>query len=157
MARINIPFNAWSEERLATGQKLATSRNKKYGEKGDYFIVKNKKYILKEVLKLPLWFVRDFLWYVEGAKSPMEFVEIWEQIHPKKGLVENDIVYTHFFFPEKIPIYKKWFKCPQCIKFCVLLNKKEKIYACEECGKSFNEQEYTSQNALEDYEYETIQ
>ena len=33
MARINIPFNTWSEERLATGQKLATSRNKKYGEK----------------------------------------------------------------------------------------------------------------------------
>lgn len=96
MTTINLPFNKWSKERLATGQKVCTSRTKQYGNPGDKFYVENE-HILKEILKFPLWFVKDFLWYQEGANSPEEFEEVWCSIHPNKKFVNDQTVYTHFF------------------------------------------------------------
>lgn len=97
MTIIKIPFNEWSMERLASGQKTCTTRSKRYGNPGDTFYAGKSLHKIKEVLQFPLWFVRDFLWYQEGAKSPEEFVKIWCGIHPREGLKEEKIGYTHFF------------------------------------------------------------
>ena len=102
MATINIPFNKWSRERILSGQKTCTSRSKKYGQESDQFQVihgpnHSTVHNMMMIMQLPLSFVRDFLWHGEGANSPFEFVQIWKEIHPRRGFVEEDLVYVHFF------------------------------------------------------------
>ncbi len=96
MKEISIPFNLWSLSRMKMGKKIATSRYKKYGGKGDLFAAGGEWYVLRIVVKLPLWFIRDYLYGIEGAYSPQEFTHVWEDIHPS-GLKENDEVYLHVF------------------------------------------------------------
>lgn len=93
---VEIPFNKWSKEKLRLKRKFCTSRSKIYGEEKDYFFVDGVKYIIKRIIRLPLWFVRDFLWYLEGADSKEEFVEVWKSIY-RGRFDENKEVYTHFF------------------------------------------------------------
>lgn len=95
---IKIPFNSWSKERLLNGKKVCTSRTRIYGNEGDIIDAGTPdKYTLKKILKLPLWFVTDFLWLLEGADSSGEFVEVWKGIHPNKGYDGFQMVYVHFF------------------------------------------------------------
>lgn len=84
-------------ERIASGQKICTTRSKRYGNPGDCFYAGKSRHELKEIIQFPLWFVRDFLWHPEGAQSPQEFTKIWREIHPREGLKEDKIGYTHFF------------------------------------------------------------
>lgn len=97
MKRIEIPFNEWSKERLNNLSKKATSRNKKYGEVGDWFRVDDIDYELDLVIKLPLWFVANELYISEGADAPEEFVYVWKDINPMKGYVPNQMVWYHHF------------------------------------------------------------
>ena len=95
--KIRIPFNNWSRERLKKGIKSATSRNKKYGEVGDTFVVDGVSYELTVVTKVSLQSVLDIAWDIEGAKSKDEFVKVWKSIHPYKGWVPDQKVWFHRF------------------------------------------------------------
>mgnify|MGYP000508473649 CR=1 FL=1 len=101
--KIEIPFNKWSKERLYEERKCATTRNKKYGNVGDWFevIFKDKdeirKYQLIEVTKTLLRSVASFRWKEEGADSPEEFKKIWKEIHPRKGWMAEQEVWFHLF------------------------------------------------------------
>ena len=80
-----IPFNKWSRERIRQGRKFATTRDKVY---------LNEKCVFS-VARLPLWFVKQHLWQIEGADSPEEFEKVWREIH--RGQFEADkFYYTHF-------------------------------------------------------------
>ena len=94
---IEIPFNKWSLKKLENGIKYATSRNKKYGEVGDTFNVNGSKYQLTVVTKLPLWFIAFHLHKTEGCKRPIDFENIWKEIHPKKGWKDTQVVWYHHF------------------------------------------------------------
>lgn len=96
---INIPFNAWSLERIRLGKKFATTRRHKYGFKNDCFKIFGKTYKIEIVVKLPLWFISKYLYNTEGAETPLEFWKVWCDIHPK-GQIENMMnweCYYHFF------------------------------------------------------------
>ena len=93
---IEIPFNAWSKDKLQKKKKRCTSRNHVYGIEGDVFIVEDKYYMIKHIIKLPLSFVRDFLYELEGADSPGDFVNVWNAI-PRHRFNENNLVWVHFF------------------------------------------------------------
>jgi len=95
--KIRIPFNNWSRERLKKGIKTATSRNKKYGEVGDTFVVDGVTYELEVVTKVSLQSVLDVCYDIEGAKSKEEFIEIWKEIHPRKGWDPDQKVWFHRF------------------------------------------------------------
>lgn len=97
MTEVKIPFNLWSQEKLLWELKKATSRYKKYAEVGDTFIMQTKEYYINLVVKLPLWFIRNYLYESEGCKTPEEFENIWIEIHPKRGFRLNDIVWYHHF------------------------------------------------------------
>lgn len=97
MKEIQIPFNKWSAERLSSGQKVCTSRTKKYGEPMDFFVVDGKRYVLMRILELPLWFIVRYLWHQEGASSPEEFVKVWKSIHPRAKIRTDILFYVHFF------------------------------------------------------------
>ncbi len=101
--QIEIPFNKWSDERLRAGQKVCTSRHKRYGDPGDYFYTANGRFRLQHVMELPLWFVKEFLWEAEGAGNPQEFEVVWKSLHRGKFKAQ-ELVWVHFFFnPHKIP------------------------------------------------------
>jgi hypothetical protein len=108
MTEIEIPFNDWSLDKLKHG-KICTSRTKRYGREGDTFKVDFGDYYtiyrITHIVRLPLWLVRDYLYKAEGATSSSDFVRVWKKIHPKRGFVPDDIVYTHFF--EEVEIVKK--------------------------------------------------
>ena len=94
---IEIPFNDWSKDRIRSGDKFATSRNKKYGEKGDFVRFEDWKLKLMFVVKIPLWFIRAWLYESEGCENSDEFVTVWCKIHPRKGWVDNQEVWYHCF------------------------------------------------------------
>ena len=82
---MNLPFTTWSRIKIATGKKWATSRSRSYFD--DTRVL--------GVVWLPLSFVRDHLYQVEGADSPEEFEKVWRGIH--KGHFEPErIVCVHF-------------------------------------------------------------
>lgn len=92
---VKIPFNDWSRSKLQFGLKCCTSRTKIYGELGDTFEVNNSTYRIEYIMRLPLIFVRDYLYREEGANSPEEFEEVWNSIHPSG--IKDQSVYVHFF------------------------------------------------------------
>jgi len=94
--KIEIPFNNWSKERLKQG-KHATTRIKKYGEVGDTFTVDGMTYGLHFVGKCHLQFISFFMWKTEGAKDEIEFINVWEKIHPRKGFDPEQLVWFHYF------------------------------------------------------------
>jgi hypothetical protein len=94
---IHIPFNSWSKERLLNGTKTATSRTYIMGLIGDTFIIGIKRFKIIDIIRLPLCDVAKNLYKSEGAKSPKEFIQVWESIHPFKGYDPNQMVYYHTF------------------------------------------------------------
>jgi len=46
-----------------------------------------------------LEYIRDYLWYAEGAGSPEEFEELWIELHPDKEFDPKDKKYIHWFRP----------------------------------------------------------
>ncbi len=98
MTIIKIPFNNWSIERLRDGRKTATSRTKKYGVPGDMFITTDGTiFELEAIVKKTLHDVAYYFFKEEGAKDPHEFMDVWNELHPKKGFVHNQKVYFHTF------------------------------------------------------------
>lgn len=79
-----LPFNKWSEERIAAGRKWCTSRSKVYSDPR-----------VQWVTKVPLHIVRDFLYAAEGADSPEEFEQVWRSLH-RGHFKEANNVYVHF-------------------------------------------------------------
>lgn len=79
-----LPFNSWSQKRINLGLKFCTSRTKEYP--ADSRVL--------GIVQLPLGFVRDHLFRVEGAGSPKEFEEVWLTMH--KSFDANKLVYVHF-------------------------------------------------------------
>ena len=96
--KIRIPFKEWSKKLLKQGKKTATSRTKQYGKKDDYFEIDGYWFQLTDdPVKLTLHDVTMFHLYDEGAETKQEFVDIWNEIHPRRGYQANDEVWFHSF------------------------------------------------------------
>ena len=100
--KVDIPFNDWSKERLLAGRKFATSRNKKYGCVGDFFEAFGWRWKITSVKKIPLKIVSCYLYEIEGSDTPMEFISIWDEIHPIKKYDPEHMVWVHFFAPDDL-------------------------------------------------------
>lgn len=79
---IEMPFNAWSKGALKRGKK-ATTRHSKKGEPGDYFKVGVHYYVLTDIEKIPLRMVAEKFWKIEGARSKLDFIKVWNSIYPR--------------------------------------------------------------------------
>jgi hypothetical protein len=95
--RVEIPFNDWSCERLAEREKTATTRTSRYGDPGDEFVVDGTVYELTHVVHVPLRVVADHFYGVEGCDSRAEFIDVWEDIHYRRGFEPEWPVYLHLF------------------------------------------------------------
>jgi hypothetical protein len=114
---IRFPFNEWSRERLEKGSKTATARTYTFGRTGDTFSVGDKTYEITSVSKKSLAEVSQNYYLKEGAKSPEEYRQVWESLHPG-GFKPSQTVYFHEFRELKpgavplIPVQQKtaeWF------------------------------------------------
>jgi len=97
MTEITIPFHHEMKLAILHGKKDCTSRNKKYGVPGDYFILDQKKFVVGQILKMNLVEVAHMLYAREGFDSPGAFIEYWNMLHPRKGYDPHHEVYVHFF------------------------------------------------------------
>lgn len=81
-----IPFNTWSRERISQDRKWCTSRRRKYIHD------KRVKYILE---KIPWWFIKSFLYELEGADSPEELQQVIDDIF-HRPILDYELFYVHF-------------------------------------------------------------
>lgn len=94
---VNIPFLPEWKDKMLSGQKTCTSRNKKYGQIGDTFNIYGATFELTNINSEYLFYVATSLFKEEGCTTPNEFIEVWERIHPKKGFVRQQSVWVHHF------------------------------------------------------------
>jgi len=99
MTEIEIPFRADMAKAILEGRKSCTSRTKQYGEPGDTFQVQGMRLQLLRIEQHVLAYVSSYLYGAEGTNSPQEFEELWAEIHPRRGFIEDEAVFTHFFEP----------------------------------------------------------
>ena len=95
---IKIPFNSQFIMPIARGQKIYTTRTKKYGKVGDYFYVGNKrglKCIIMGIQRMKLDEIAEKFWWQEGFHSKEEFIGFWLIIHRK--WTPDKMVYLHSF------------------------------------------------------------
>lgn len=95
--KFSIPFQQMWETPMLMGTKVCTSRTKRYGNRGDFFEVFGKIFVLRGVEELPLDWVANLLYKAEGVTDPGAFVGVWNTIHPNKGYVPKQRVYVHYF------------------------------------------------------------
>ena len=95
MARITIPFNAWSKKRLREGKKTCTSRTREYGDIGDTFIVEGKEYKIIMCVDFPTSLIIKAFWKAEGADSQAELRRVLKSIFRGKKL--PDVLWLHEF------------------------------------------------------------
>jgi len=94
---ITIPFLPEFEERMLSGQKIATTRTKKYGNGGDLFSAFGHSFQLTKVDKVYLGDVCSVFYKQEGFNSQSEFIECWNRLYLRKKYYFSDIVYLHQF------------------------------------------------------------
>ena len=93
-----FPFLPRFGEPVVSGRKVCTARNKKYGERGDVFDTPfGVRIRLLDVGRVPLSQVAYLFYKEEGVKSPQEFIQIWNELHPAKPYNDDHVVYLHKF------------------------------------------------------------
>ncbi len=92
-----IPFLAQFRNAVLNGDKTMTARTKKYGNPGDMFTAFGAMFKLISVTEVCLSFVAHVCAKFEGLGSAEEFINVWKEIHPKKGYDPDQLVYLHEF------------------------------------------------------------
>ena len=94
-----IPFTQEMLRKTRNKSKIHTLRRKKYGVSGDILKISDGEDYIKliSVRKYPLEFVAEYLFECEGCHSKDHFIAVWENIHPDRGYVPEDIYLGHFY------------------------------------------------------------
>lgn len=95
--KVKIPFKLYFKNVMLNGQKTVTSRTKWYGKIGDTFDVFGATFEIIETYPSLLNDVACLHFREEGCRSTVEFIKIWESIHPRKGFVPSQVVKVHEF------------------------------------------------------------
>ena len=94
---LEIPFLDRFEKALRDGTKTSTARNKRYGHPGDRFTAFGMRFEITATRWMTLSDVANELWREEGVSSPLEFKEVWAQLHPRYGYKGHRHVWVHRF------------------------------------------------------------
>jgi len=99
--KINIPFREQFREAMVNDQKTMTCRSKRYGDPDDHFEIFDNCFRLLAVYKQQLGYIAYHSFKAEGCSSQEEFINIWNELHPRKKFHPNTWVYVHVFAREK--------------------------------------------------------
>jgi hypothetical protein len=97
MSKVVIPFREEFREKMLKGFKTATTRMKKYGDKGDTFEAFGATFEIVEAMNVYLSQVATWFFESEGFETRRAFVKCWKKIHPKKGYDSGQVVWLHLF------------------------------------------------------------
>jgi hypothetical protein len=97
MTEVNIPFRPRFKEPMLSGQKTMTSRTKKMAGMGDTFSAFGATFVVVERYATSLSIISHNYWREEGCTSEADFVNVWNEIHPRKGYDPQQIVWCHLF------------------------------------------------------------
>ena len=100
MSEIKIPFRDDMQKAILEGRKTMTCRTKRYGSAGDFFMVGRGRYVLMSVTKMNLGIVATRFYREEGTSSPGEFINLWDEIHPRRNFTSLQTVWAHQFMRE---------------------------------------------------------
>lgn len=83
MRKVNIPFHDRFKIAIASGNKIMTTRSKRYGHIGDYFILPETsiRCMIMGVEKMKLGFIVKNFFKEEGFNSEKDFIDFWITIH----------------------------------------------------------------------------
>lgn len=95
--KVKIPFKQQFRESMLRGKKIMTSRTKRVAKPNDTFEAFGATFQISDVGRMTLETVAYAFYDDEGCKTPQDFIEIWEKIHPRKGFVPSQWVYVHYF------------------------------------------------------------
>ena len=94
--KVDIPFKARFSLPMLRGEKTWTSRTRRYGKPGDTFEAFDNEFIIDKIERRTLWDVADH-WKQEGCYSRQDFIDLWKNLHRKKGYLPGQRVYVHIF------------------------------------------------------------
>ena len=97
MAYVYIPFLEYWAGKMLGDVKTCTSRVRQYGKVGDYFKLFGATFEMTKIEKVRLDAVANKYHAQEGCDTPEKFMQIWANIHPKKGFVAEQEVFVHHF------------------------------------------------------------
>ena len=98
--KVKIPFLPQFKDPMLDGQKVMTTRSKKYGNIGDTFEAFGEEFIITSVFKLSLGHIAVMYHKEEGFKSKQDFIKLWKKLHPRVGYVPERIYWVHVFGPK---------------------------------------------------------
>lgn len=87
-----MKFNKWSMERIQRGKKILTSRKN---------FTPDDPHVRRAWGPVPWWFIRDYLYQLEGADSPEELQRVINQIF-RRRVSDHEVFYVHEIIPEKV-------------------------------------------------------
>ena len=92
-----IPFRPIFFELMDKSIKRCTARNKRYGNVGDIFESHGRRFRITAIYTETVGRIAEHHWKEEGCRSKDHFIEVWKNIHPKKGFVPDQVVWLHWF------------------------------------------------------------
>lgn len=101
MGEVYVPFLAQFQDPLRNGRKTATTRTKRIGREGDYFVLPGEPRVefvlIANPIRVPLGFVLDALWDIEGFQSAEEAWDTWREIYSGRDWGGFEQVWLHRF------------------------------------------------------------
>lgn len=95
--KVYIPFKEQFKDVMLSGKKIKTTRSKRYGSPGDWFEIFGAKFQIESVEKKQLGRIAMWDYEDEGFDTMVEFIECWNEIHPRVGFDKNKYYYLHTF------------------------------------------------------------
>jgi len=94
--KFKIPFYERFRKPMLDDVKTWTSRTKWYGNIGDTFEIFGHEFEIVDRFRASLNYVA-LHWIEEGCESREDFIQLWKQIHPRKGFDPTQRVFVHVF------------------------------------------------------------
>lgn len=92
-----LPFHPRFTNAVHDGAKTFTARRKRYGSPGDALLTPFGPVVLVAVRQEPLGVIAAALYQREGLRSPREFIDVWNELHPEAEFRAEEVVWLHEF------------------------------------------------------------
>ena len=97
MSRIRVPFHPRFHPWLFEGVMTCFVHTAQRGVVGDHFNAFGETVWIKAVHRAPLGDIAERIYLETGFPGPDEFITFWNEIHPIRGFIPEQLVYLHWF------------------------------------------------------------
>jgi hypothetical protein len=93
---ISLSFSPEMEKAVLEGRKICTTRREIHGQPGDLFQIRDRNFVIIDVVEGALSDISKYYYLLEGFSEPLEFCDFWTR---RYGVRWNGCQngYVHFF------------------------------------------------------------